>query len=217
MRLSRHPWRALWLMSGVLVLAGCGSSDNDGGGAGSGNGTVTAQWAGFCTATFTENTPIVDPFGEAMFTAHAGDEFLLSDFSDTFGGRAELLYLTNSGPDSFEVKPSAEGSWPFTSNCTIGQGVPHYAVFKSVSVFAEKELKTKICDLSEGAVLPSGATGGGYSFAGSLGESALYQVILGPFGEQCQGMTEGYISVPQTQSFGSTTWLVPIVSIIGPE
>jgi hypothetical protein len=217
MRASRHPWQALWLVAGALAVAGCGGSGNDGAGAGSGNGTTTDQWAGFCTATFTENTPILDAFDEPMFTARAGDEFLLSDFSDSFGGRAELLYLTNAGPDSFEVKPSADGAWPFTSNCTIGQGVPYYAVFKSVSVFAEKELKTKICDLSEGAVLPAGTSGRGYSLAGSLGESTLYQVVLGPFSEQCQGLSAGYVSVARTQSFGSTTWLVPIAGIIGPE
>ena len=203
---------------GGVALTSCGGSDNDGGGgAGSGNGTITEQWAGFCKATFTADTPIVDAFDEPAFTAKAGDEFLLSDFSDTFGGHAELLYLSNVGPDSFELKPDSDGAWPFTSNCTIGQGVPYYGVFDDVSVFAEKELTTKVCDLSEGSVLPAGTSGRGYSFAGSLGESALYEVILGPFGAQCAGLTKGYISVPHTRSFGSTTWLVPIAAVIGPE
>jgi hypothetical protein len=206
------------MMGGLLALTSCGGSDNDGApGGGNGSGTITEQWAGFCTATFTADTPIIDAFDEPIFTARAGDEFLLSDFSDSFGGRAELVYLTSAGPDSFEVKPSSDGSWPFTSNCTINQGVPYYAAFENVSVFAEKELTTKICDISEGTVLPAGTTGRGYAFAGSLGASALYEVILGPFSTQCQGMAQGYVSVPQTRSFGSTTWLVPIAGIIGPE
>jgi hypothetical protein len=200
---------------GVLFLASCGGSDNDG--AGSGNGTITEQWAGYCTATFTVDTPIVSAFDEPMFTARAGQEFLLADFSDSFGGRAELVYLTNAGPDSFEVEPSSDGAWPFTSNCTIGQGVPYYAVFKNVSVFAEKELTTKVCDLTEGTALPAGASGRGYSFAGSQGSSALYEIILGPFSAQCGGLAKGYVTVPQTQSFGSTTWLVPFAGIIGPQ
>jgi hypothetical protein len=206
-------------MGSVLALTACGGSDdnNGGDGPGSGDGTVSEQWAGFCTGTFTEDTPIVDAFDEAAFTARAGDEFLLADFDDSFGGRAEFLYLSNAGPDSFEVEPRADGAWPFTSNCSIGEGVPYYAVFKDVSVFAEQELTTKICDLSGGSVLPAGSSGRGYSFAGSLGDSAIYNVILGPFSAECEGQTGGYIRVPHTSSFGSTTWLVPIAALIGPE
>jgi hypothetical protein len=218
MRLLRHPGNALWLMGGFLALTSCGSGDNDAGdGFGSGNGNVTDTWRSFCTATFTKDTAIVDPFDEPMFTARAGDEFLLADYSDTFDSRAELMYLTGAGPDSFEVEPSVDGAWPFTSNCTIGQGVPYYAVFKSISVFAEKELTTKMCDLSEGSVLPAGSSARGYSFTGSLGESALYELILGPFSAQCQGQGTGFVKVPQTRSFGATTWLVPVAGIIGPE
>lgn len=213
---SRHPWKALWLVGTVLALTGCGGSDGDGGG-GSGGGTVTEPWTGFCTGTFTEDTPIVDAFDDPAFTARAGDEFLLSDFDDSFGGRAEFLYLTHVGPDSFEVEPRTDGTWPFTSNCAIGEGVPYYAVFEDVSVFAEQGLTTKVCDLSAGLVLPAGSSGRGYSFVGSAGDSAIYNVILGPFGAECGGHTDGYVRVPQTSSFGSTTWLVPIVGILGPE
>lgn len=214
----KHSRRALWLVGTVLALTGCGGSDGDGGGdVQSGDGTVTEPWTGYCTGTFTEDTPILDVFDEPAFTARAGDEFLMSDFDDSFGGRAEFLYLTNAGPDSFEVEPRADGTWPFTSNCEIGQGVPYYAVFKDVSVFAEEGLTTKICDLSAGSVLPAGSSGRGFSFVGSDGSSAIYNVILGPFAADCGGATDGYIRVPQTSSFGSTTWLVPLAGILGPE
>ena len=211
---SRDVWKALGL--GLLALTSCGGSD-DGDGSGSGTGTITNQWASFCTATFTVDTPILDPFDEPAFTARAGDAYLLADFSETFGSRAEIVYLAIAGPDTFEVPPSTAGGWPFTSNCTIGDGVPYYAVFKGVSVFADKELKTKVCDLNEGAALPAGTSGRGYSFAGSLGSAALYEVILGPFSAECGGLAKGYVSVPQTRAFGSTTWLVPFAGIIGPD
>ena len=219
MKRSRYLWNALWRMGSVLALTNCGGSDGDSAGDGlaGARGTVTEQWAGFCTGTFTEDTPIVDVFDEPLFTARAGDEFLLSDFSDSFGGRAEFLYLTGAGPDSFEVQPSAEGAWPFTSDCSINEGVPYYAAFTDVSVFAEQELSTKICDISSGSVLPAGSSGRGYALAGSSGDSAIYEVILGPFSAMCQDQARGYISVPHTRSFGSTTWLVPIVGLIGPE
>jgi len=218
MRKSTLPLSALWVMTSVVILTGCGGSDGDGGGAqGNGDGTVSEAWAAFCTGTFTEDTPIRDPFDEPMFTAHVGNEFLLSDFDDSFGGRAEFLFLTKTGPDSFEVEPGADGSWPFTSNCTIGKGVPYYAVFNDVTVFAEKELSTKVCDLSAGTVLPAGSSGRGYALSGTVSGAAVYQLILGPFGAQCGGLSSGYIRVPQTSSFGSTTYLVPVSGIIGPE
>jgi len=216
MRQSTRAWKALGLVGSVFALAGCGGSDDDGG-MGSGDGTVTEPWTSFCVGTFTEDTPILDGFGDPAFTARAGEAYLLADFDDASGGRAEFLYLTGAGPDSFDVEPSADGGWPFTSNCAIGQGVPYYGVFQDVSVYAEQELTTKLCDLSAGAVLPAAGSGRGYAFAGSDGSAAIYEVILGPFGSECGSQGMGYVRVPQTQSFGSTTWLVPIAGLIGPE
>jgi hypothetical protein len=206
---------ALWVMGSVLALAGCGGSDSDDGGGG--GGTVTEQWAGFCTGTFTNDTPIVDAFDEPLFTARAGDEFLMSDFDDAIGSRAEFLYLTSAGPDAFELEPSADGSWPFTSNCASGAGVPYYGVFTEVSVFAEEELTTKICELSEGSVLPAGRNARGYALANLLGDAATYEVILGPFSTQCRDYARGYVRVPNTRLFGTMTYLVPIVGLIGPQ
>ena len=206
------------LVGSVLALAGCGSGDDDDdGGAGGGDGTVTETWAGFCTGTFTEDTAITDVFGDPAFTARAGSEYLMADFSDSFDPRADFLYLTPAGPDEFPLEPKPDGSWPFTSNCTIGEGVPYYAVFNSVSVFADEGLTTKLCDLGAGEVLPAAGSGRGFAYAGAVDSAALYELILGPFSAQCQDQDRGYIRVPQTQSFGSTTWLVPVAGIIGPE
>jgi hypothetical protein len=205
-------------MGSALALGGCGGNDGDGGPhTGSGDGTVTEPWASFCTGTFTQDTPITDAFDEPAFTARAGDEFLLSSFDDSFGGRAEFLYLTGAGPDSFDVEPTSDGAWPFMSSCAIGEGVPYYAVFMNVTVFAEQELTTKICDLTQGSVLPAGSGGRGYAFTGSSGDAAIYEVILGPFSAECGGRDRGYIRAPRTSSLGSTTFLVPIAGILGPE
>jgi hypothetical protein len=218
MRQPGIAWNVLWLAGSVFALTGCGGSgDSNGGGApANGNGTVTEAWSKYCTGTFTEDTPITD-FDRTVFTAHTGDEFLMSDFSDTFGPRAEFVYLTSAGPDSFEAKAKADATWPFMSNCDINKGVPYTAVFTDVTVFAEQALTTKLCDIKAGSVMPSGNGGGGYSLAGSSNGATVYNVILGPYAAQCGGNTKGYIRVPQTQSFGSTTWLVPITGIIGPN
>lgn len=210
-------WKALWLLSSALTLSACGGDDDDDENGANGDGTVTEAWADFCTATFTEDTLLLDAFGDPAFTARAGSEYLLSEFDDAFGGRAEILYLTSVGPDSFTLEPGSDGSWPFTSNCTIGEGVPYYAVFTDVSLFAEEELTTKICDLSAGSVLPAGGTGRGYAYAGPSGSSAIYEIILGPFSAECGDHDRGYVRVPQTRSFGSATWLVPFAGVIGPE
>jgi hypothetical protein len=213
MRRSTRQWKALGLMGSFLALTSCGSNGKSGGPRAE-TGTITEEWATFCTATFTADTPIVDASEEPIFTAHAGDEFLLADFSDDVDAR--LVYLTNDGPDSFEVE-ARDGAWPFTSNCTVGQGVSYYAVFTDVSVFAEKELTTKVCDLSKGAALPAGSGARGFTFSGSQGSSDIYEVLLGPFSAKCGGRAKGYVSVPQTQSLGTITWLVPFASIIGPD
>lgn len=211
----RYCLKMGWLMGGVIAFTGCGGEG--GGGPGSEDGTVVEPWTGYCTGIFTEDTPIIDAFDEPAFTARSGDEFLLSAFDDTFGERAEFVFMAEDGPDTFEVEPSAEGEWPFTSNCTIGGGVPYYAVYNDVSVFADEELNTELCELSGGSVLPAGSNGRGFAYAGTEGNSAIYEVILGPFSAECGGADRGYILVPQTTSFGSRTWLVPLFSFIGPD
>lgn len=219
MRRARDLGKVLCAIGSALALAGCGGGSDGNGGIGlsSGDGTVTAEWADFCTGVFTEDTAILDAFDEPAFTARAGAEYLLADFTDSFGGRAEFLYLTSVGPESFTLEPNEDGSWPFTSDCAIGEGVPYYGVFDDVSVFAEEELTTKICDLSAGTVLPAGNTARGYGLVGSSSDASIYEVMLGPFSEACEGEPRGYVRVPSVTLFGSTTWLVPIAGLIGPE
>jgi hypothetical protein len=208
------------MLGTVLLLAACGGADDDdNGGGGYGDGTVAGPWTAYCTGTFTADTPIPDPFeDEPLFVAKAGAEYLLADFDDTFGGRAEFVYLTAAGPDTFELE-SSDGSWPFTSNCAIGEGVPYYAVFTNVRVYAEEALTTTICELAAGTALPAGSGSRGYATAGeiTLNGPLTYEVYLDAFAEQCGGYDTGYVSVPPTQSFGSNTWLVPLITIIGPD
>ena len=209
--------RLIGLLGSVVSLTACsgGSDDDDGE---NGTGTVTASWTEYCTGTFTQDTPILDPFDEPMFTARVGEDYLMSEFDEGFG-RAEFLYLTGSGPDSFTIEQSSAGSWPFSSNCTAGATVPYYAAFTNVTVFAEEALSTKVCDIAAGTVLPSAGGLRGFSSVGSFSLSGptTYELYLDAFAAQCGGLDTGYISVPQTRSFGSSTWLVPVVGIIGPN
>jgi hypothetical protein len=204
------------VLGSILSLQACSGGGGDGTDAGSGPGTVTAPWTDFCTATFTESTPVLDPFDEPTFTANAGDEFLLSEFNTAY---SEIVYLTNAGPDPYVIDQNANGDWPFTSNCTAGDGVPYYAVFEDVSVYAEETLSTKICDLAAGTALPAAGGARGYLLTGglSLEGPATYEIYLDVFSSQCAGNDTGYISVPETHVFGSDTWLVPIIGIIAPN
>lgn len=198
----------------TLLAAGCGGNDegNSGGG-----GTVSEQWQGYCTVVFSSDHAVIDSFGDALFTARAGQEFLVKSYSETT--RANLFYLTNSGPWDFEVMPAGVPPlYPFSSTCDLNNAVSHYGVFADVSVFADETLTTKLCDLTRGTTLPSAGMSVGYSLAGEISFSgpATYQVELGPFAAQC-GAASGYVSVPETQVFGTTTWLVPFDTLLSPD
>jgi hypothetical protein len=51
----------------------------------------------------------------------------------------------------------------------------------------------------------------------SFSGPATYELFLNSFSTQCNSATSGYISVPETQLFGTTTWLVPVISVMGPQ
>jgi hypothetical protein len=213
-------WRSSALAALVLV-SGCGGGDDDESGAPSGAaGMVTEAWSSFCVATFTAAHGVSDGF-DPVFTAKPGERYLMSEFGDDLGqDRAELLYLTNAGPLDVEVE-SATGAqdFPFTSNCEFGKGVPYYAVFADVSVYSDEAMTTKVCDLSRGTVSPveTGKTTGFSSTSFEFSGPTTYELYLNAFSAQCGGRATGYISVPEIEVFGTTTWLVPVISIIGPS
>jgi hypothetical protein len=213
-------WRSSALAALVLV-SGCGGGDDeDESGAPSGDaGMVTEAWSSYCVATFTAASGVSDGF-DTVFTAKPGERYLMREFGNDFGqDRAELLYLTRSGPLDVELQSTtgAQG-FPFTSNCEFGKGVPYYAVFADVSVYSDEAMTTKVCDLSRGSVLPveTGSTGfssTSFEFSGPN----TFELYLNAFSAQCGGRATGYISVPEIEVFGTTTWLVPVVRIIGPS
>jgi hypothetical protein len=201
----------------LSAASGCGG-DDDGGDGQQGAGVVTAPWDAYCVATFSEDTLVLD-FGDPLFTARAGESYLMTSFA-TFGGetRADMAYLTPKGPYDFTVTAAAGTTLPFTSNCQVDQAKPYQAAFTDVSVFADEALTTKLCDLSAGTVVPASSGISGHSSTGlSFNGPETYQVYLNGFSASCGGVETGYVSVPETTAFGVTTWLVPIARIIGPS
>ena len=70
----------------ALVLTACGSNGSGTGTGGTAGGQVTDAWRDYCIATFTGDVTIQDVGGETAFTAHAGEQYLLTEF-DTFNGQ----------------------------------------------------------------------------------------------------------------------------------
>lgn len=211
--------KKLALFSVVIAAAGCSGGGSDGPG-GSNSGTVTSTWSGYCVATFIEEYPVEDFSGEGLFTAHVGEQYLMSSFV-SFAGHvdATLLYLTPLGLADFRVSASSDASdLPFVSNCNVDDNISYYAVFADVSVYAAEDLTTKLCDLTAGAVLPrdSGSMAGYTAVSFNFSGNNTYEVYLNAFGAQCGGAEVGYVSVPSTKLFGATTWLVPIHTLLGP-
>lgn len=175
----------------------------------SSDGTVTSEWSGYCTATFTEDFQITDVFGEDTFVAETGEEYLVNRAS---GDEADLLFLTSVGPDDFTV-PLGDGS-PIELSC--GEMVEtYYAVFDDVTVYETEDLDTPLCELSQGDVASTdGGTGYAVTAINFNGPST-YEVILGGFSEQC-GASRGYVSVPEITVWGTDTWLVPFSQLLAP-
>lgn len=209
------PLRGSATLAILFVSAGCGAEDDEG--AQSSDATVDAAWAGYCVATFTQDYPVLDAFDEPVFTAAAGDQYLLSSYGDTFQpGEAELIADLPAGPYDFAVSaPAGAESLPFTTDCVQG-AEQYYAVFTDVAVYAEAELTTPLCSLTRGTALPRGGTSTGFAIAGDFTFSgpATYQVFLGPFGAQCGNVQNGYVSVPHTEVYGTGTWLVPFATLL---
>jgi hypothetical protein len=213
MQLARFFSRGAACTSIALVLVtACGGSS---GSSGTNSQTTIDDWRDYCVATFTEDYTFIDVFGDPAFTAHSGEEYVVASLE--VGEPPELVYLATTGPETLTIDATAD-ALPFTTDCTAGSTTPYLAVFSDTIVYAEEALSTPICELSAGTTTPRDTTAGaGYAITGSsVGSSMTYEVILNSFSADCGGADRGYISVPQTSLFGSSTWLVPIISIVGP-
>jgi hypothetical protein len=203
-----------------------GTAGQSSGGAGAGGrpadegpGTITDTWSDFCVATFTEDYAVTDAFMKPLFTALTGERYLITYYPEPFS-RAKLAYLTSTGPYEFDVEPNSDHTaFPFTTDCPNDLDAEKYfAVFTDVSVFAEPELTTRLCDLSAGTALPhDDASSAGYALEGVGTTSSIYEIYLNAFSAECGGAESGYISVPAIQLFGSAYVVVPFRLIPAPN
>ena len=182
---------------------------------------MTEEWSDYCVATFTKDYAVQDVFDRSLFTARAGERYLITTYGDGFTtDTASLAYLTDKGPYDFDVAaPTGTQNFPFTTSCTFGATVSYYAVFDDVSVYADEAMTTKLCDLQRGTVLPrdTGTSSGFSAVTLNFSGPNTYDVYLNAFSAQCGNAESGYVSVPSVRVFGSTTWLVPIAAIAGPN
>jgi hypothetical protein len=180
--------------------------------------TVDPTWDGFCVATFTRAYDVVDSFAEVAFTANVGDQFLLSDYTSP---SSQLIQDLPAGPYDFSVDEDPEtGGFPFTTECPLGGGQAHQAVFTDVTLFAEAELTTESCQLPRGTAALVEGQATGYAIAGSdfsFSGPSTYEVFLGPLAAQCGGASSAFVSVPHTEVYGTGTWLVPFGRLLTPE
>jgi len=184
-----------------------------------GPGTITDPWRDFCVATFTEDYPVKNAFMMPLFTARAGEEYLVTYYPEPFTS-ARLASLTSTGPYEFDVAPNSDHTaFPFTTDCPDDLAAEKYfAVFTDVSVYAEPELATKLCDLPAGTALPrDDATALGYGLEEAGATTSIYEIYLNAFSAQCGGAASGYISVPTIQLFGSAYVVVPFRLIPAPN
>jgi hypothetical protein len=180
-----------------------------------GPGTITDLWRDFCIATLTEDHAVTDDFGTPLFTAKAGEEYLLLYYPEPYAS-AHAAYLTSGGPLEFGIKPNADHTaFPFTSNCPTDPPGSYFAAFADVSVYAEPELVTKICDLKAGDAVPRDiAANAGYALETPGMGTSIYEIFLNAFSAQCGGAASGYVSVSRIRLFGSDRALVPFKPIL---
>jgi hypothetical protein len=170
-------------------------------------------------ATFTEDYQAKNAFGAPLFTALVGEQYLLISYPQPFF-HAQIAYLTSTGPYEVDVEANAAHTgFPFTTDCPMDlQASSYFGVFADVSVYAEPGLVTKLCDLKAGTALPRvlDAMGAGYVLESNSAGSAIYEIFLNAFGPQCGGASNGYVSVPVIQLFGTPHIVVPFQVITGP-
>lgn len=222
----RRFGRRLGKRYGLVVLGLVGSScGTDSGISGAddavGSGQVTDAWRDYCVATFTADVDIPSVFGDTAFTAKVGEQYLLTEFSTVAGApQVEIAYLTALGLDTYEVPiAAAAGPFPFTTTCAIDAEVQYYAAFTDVTVYDSAELTNVICTLPAGTAVLRDPTANAGAAAVTMGFSGaqVYSIMMNALADLCGGATDGYVSVPETEVLGTTTWLIPIQIVLKPN
>jgi hypothetical protein len=202
------------LLVAASMVAACGNDPVDG--SDGSDGTFTEPYRNFCVASFTDDYDVVDVFGDVDFTARRGAAYLVQDFVGEDGVR--LLYLTDTGPEDFDVPVGGASDASVDVNCERDAVRTMVAAFTDVSVYEDEALESKLCDLDADSIRPAASGPSGYTLVSdfSLSGPATYEVFLNAFADECGGAERGYVRVPATSVHGRTTWLVPIRTFLGP-
>ena len=181
---------------------------------------VDEELNAFCKATFTEEFRIEDSFGDYLFTAKVGDEFLIRDldssFSDTL--EARLYYLTTGAPFDFDVPANDEGLFPFESECNEENSESHILVFNDLTIYETQELTSVLCELPKG----THARGGNQivlvsSTSLTSSDPVIYEVGLMSLSEQCNDADIGYLESTPITTFGIEDYASPLTKALYPK
>ncbi len=211
---SRMTCLNLLLLSSVAFSASACSDSKEGGNAS--NGGIGEKWKGACVATFTQDYEVIDPFGDPELTVKKGAQYLIGS---TDFGEVELIEVTADGPATFSIEPEGDNSenLPFTSDCDLETAEEHRGVFADVTVYSDKALTKKLCELKNGDQRPAGDQGFGYGSDFDFdAEELVYEVRLGALSALCDGNEQGFIGVPSVQIRDTTTSLVPLQTFLKP-
>lgn len=177
--------------------------------------TSIDDWRSYCIATATESFDVLMYTGD-VFTAQAGNEFLLAEYDEPKDIEASMFHLGEEGALPLEVEQAdfPEG-FPLTSNCTPDATVRHYAALTDATVYTSAALSTVLCEIPAGTVVPGG---GGYEAIGipTTGQDATYKLFLRGYEAQC-GAAEGYVNAPAGVVRGVATHTIPLRVIAGSE
>jgi hypothetical protein len=183
------------------------------------NGQANDYWAQYCVGTFKADHVVLDHFDEEIFSAKAGDRYLISDLgSNPSAVTIYLLYLQETGADVFDVSSSdGDDALPFTLNCDRATDTQHYGVFADVTVYATQALDRPLCNLAAGRVVPSNGSVPQNDVVGTTEDGAwIYEVSLNNFSPECQNAVTGFIRSPRVEVNGVIKSLLPMRRIIGP-
>ena len=183
------------------------------------SGVITATWSNYCTAVFTQDHVVKDRFDDDLFTAKDGEAYLVRSIRE-FGGkyRADLLYVTNSSPITFEFEADNVADFPFESNCAPGEIESRIAVFATINMYADEMLTELLCTLNEGDTAMGNIESRLISEP-TLGGSAplTYLVSTGGFAGDCGNEAEAYVSAKPVRMFGTSYFYTPIKRVSLPR